>query len=329
MKKFTIFGILLIIGFIYFLIRDYNSVYLDISTEQPKIIDTTVELSQKTEVQKKETEFDKFKNAYFAINGKNYETSVISSSKPNISIVLIQKDVSDKNIRNVINSVENFVTIALNPQKLKADTINLARQKRHEVLISIPMEPINFPDNNPGTLTLLTGLTFDENSKNLEKIFAITDKNIGFINVDGGRFVVSKNDLLPVLEKISTKKLFFINAVSYDNSTTDSILQESDVTAENFTTLLPYDYLSEERLKELFNTIDSIANNDPKKLQLVVLYASGLSIKNLNNWTNKNKQNYNFITLSNYFLEKKRLYYENTKSEKNDNVKPSLDSRNA
>ena len=329
MKKYIICGILLLSGFVYFAIRDYNATYVEVSSNPNQNIELQAKIAQNKLNLQKDAEFKKYIDSYKTVNASNYENSVISTTKPNVAVVVLQKDISATFTRNMVNALDSFVTIALQPQNLKADIVDFIRNKKHEILISIPMEPINFPDNNPGPLTLLTGLTFDENSKNLEKILNITNQSVGFINIDGGRFAVSKNDFLPVLERISSKKLFFVNASSYDNSITDSILQASSAISENFATLLPYDYLSEERLKELFTSVDTAIKSNPKKLHLVILYASGLSVKNLKSWIEVNKQNYNFITLSSYFLEKKRLDYENTKLEKTEKNKlPPSDAGN-
>lgn len=319
MKKYLLGGFLLLLILIYFVIRDYNSTYIDIRANPDQENSLQQQINSNKELLQQDTEFEKYISSYQSSHKDDYEESVISNDKPNVSVIILQKDISETFTRNMVTSLDSCVTIALQPISITNDIVNFIRKNKHEILVSIPMEPINFPDNNPGAMTLLTGLTFDENLKNLEKIFQLTDRNIGFINIDGGRFAVSKNDLLPILEKISSKKLFYINASSYDNSITDSILKDSSAISENFVTLLPYDYLSEERLKELFTSIDNNIKANQKQMHLVILYASELSVKNLKNWIEVNKQNYNFITLSSYLLGKKRLDYENSKLKKTEN----------
>ena len=52
------------------------------------------------------------------------------------------------------------VTLAFTPYG--ADPTKLAeraRAQRHEILLQVPMEPFDYPDNDPGPQTLLTTLT--------------------------------------------------------------------------------------------------------------------------------------------------------------------------
>ena len=41
------------------------------------------------------------------------------------------------------------------------------RQGGHEVLLQLPMEPFDYPDNDPGPQTLLTMLSADQNADRL------------------------------------------------------------------------------------------------------------------------------------------------------------------
>ena len=46
--------------------------------------------------------------------------------------------------------------------------IDLARANGHEVLLEIPMEPIDYPDNDPGPYTLLASANAQEINRRLE-----------------------------------------------------------------------------------------------------------------------------------------------------------------
>ena len=50
--------------------------------------------------------------------------------------------------------------------------MDLARQHGHEVLIEIPMEPYDYPDNDPGPPTLLTTASAEENQRRPEYLLS-------------------------------------------------------------------------------------------------------------------------------------------------------------
>ncbi len=47
-----------------------------------------------------------------------------------------------------------------------------ARRSGHELLMQIPMEPFDYPNNDPGPLTLTTGQPQKENLKRLHEAMA-------------------------------------------------------------------------------------------------------------------------------------------------------------
>lgn len=309
MKKIIVLSVLVFTAWVYFLIRDYNAVYVPVSEGGAvAIVNLSEETKLKTRIDNKQ-KFEEFIRNYKEKHPGQYEKSIFSDSKANVSIILIQKEFSQQYLKDVIETPAH-ITLAFQTQAVNNDVLKLARDKNHEVILTIPMEPVNFPDNNPGPLTLLTGLTLDENMKNLEKLLSFSEYSIGFLNIDGSRFAVSKNDLIPVLEKLSSQNFFFVNAASFDGNITDEILKESSCITENYKTLLPYDYMSEDRLKDFFSNVDASIKSSEEKSHLVIIYASNLSLKSLKTWIKSHENEYNFITLSNYLFNKERLKYE-------------------
>jgi len=325
MKKILLLSTLVFVGWVYFLIRDYNTIYVPVSDGiNDNVINLSEETKLKTLIDNKQ-KFEDFIKEYKESHKGQYEKSLCSDSKVNVAVILIQKEFSQQYLRELIDNTPSHVTLAFQTQAMNEDVLRLARDKHHEVILTIPMEPVNFPDNNPGPLTLLTGLTLDENMKNLEKLLSFSKYSIGFLNIDGGRFAVSKNDLLPILEKLSSQNFFFVNAVSFDGNITDEIIKESSCITENYKTLLPYDYMSEDRLKDFFNNVDASIKSSEEQSHLVIIYASHLSLEALKTWIKAHNQEYNFITLSNYLFNKERLKYEKGLQKSEQNPKDSTD----
>ena len=90
--------------------------------------------------------------------------------------------------------------------------IDLARASGHEVILDLPMEPVDYPAINPGPQALLTSLTAAENAGRLEWHL---DRATGYIGVThnmGSRFTASPDDMRPVLSTIKARGLMFLDS---------------------------------------------------------------------------------------------------------------------
>ncbi len=90
--------------------------------------------------------------------------------------------------------------------------IDLARASGHEVILDLPMEPVDYPAINPGPQALLTSLTAAENADRLEWHL---DRATGYIGVThnmGSRFTASPDDMRPVLSTIKARGLMFLDS---------------------------------------------------------------------------------------------------------------------
>src|SRR4029079_18687189 len=85
----------------------------------------------------------------------------------------------------------------------------IARADGHEVLLQIPLEPNNYPTENPGPHTLLTTLPPDENMKRLEWLMSRYTGYVGVTNLMGAKFEATQNALTPVLEEVKARGLLY------------------------------------------------------------------------------------------------------------------------
>jgi len=85
-----------------------------------------------------------------------------------------------------------------------------ARQRRHEVLIQIPMEPKDYPENNPGPHTLLTSLSIDKNLQRLDWLLNRFSNIMGVTNFLGGKFAEAPTALAPIMMELKARNLVYI-----------------------------------------------------------------------------------------------------------------------
>ncbi len=107
-----------------------------------------------------------------------------------------------------------------------ADWIAQARAAGHEVLLQIPMEPFNYPTNDPGPHTLLTSLSSEDNIGRLEWLLGRGSGYVGVTNYMGSRFTSSAGHLRPVLDVLKTRGLLFLDARVTRNSVAEQVAMD-------------------------------------------------------------------------------------------------------
>jgi polysaccharide deacetylase 2 family uncharacterized protein YibQ len=86
-----------------------------------------------------------------------------------------------------------------------------ARREGHEVLLQVPMEPFDYPDNDPGPQTLLTSLTSKQNVDRLHWFMSRFQGYVGIANYMGGRFTASENAIGPLLRETAQRGLIYFD----------------------------------------------------------------------------------------------------------------------
>ena len=100
-----------------------------------------------------------------------------------------------------------FVPYATNAAALVAR----ARSGGHEVLLQVPMEPFDYPDNDPGPQTLLTSLTPQQNIDRLYWLMSRFQGYVGLSNTMGARFTASEPSFGPILRETAKRGLIFVD----------------------------------------------------------------------------------------------------------------------
>lgn len=94
-----------------------------------------------------------------------------------------------------------------------------ARRKGHEIVLQVPMEPFDYPVNNPGRGTLLVEKDGAGNLANLHRAMAEITNYTGIMNYMGARFLADDKALDPVMRDIGKRGLMFLD----DGSTARSL----------------------------------------------------------------------------------------------------------
>ncbi|OLP60353.1 hypothetical protein BJF93_15485 [Xaviernesmea oryzae] len=86
-----------------------------------------------------------------------------------------------------------------------------ARRSGHEILLQLPMEPFDYPANDPGPRTLKTRASAEANLASLHRAMGSITNYTGVMNFLGGRFLSNADALEPVLRETGQRGLLFLD----------------------------------------------------------------------------------------------------------------------
>ena len=98
-----------------------------------------------------------------------------------------------------------------------------ARRAGHEILLQMPLEPFDYPQNDPGLYTLRTDLGETQNLAELHRAMAQITNYTGIVNFMGGRFLSNADALEPVIRDVSSRGLLFLDDGSSAQSLSGTI----------------------------------------------------------------------------------------------------------
>lgn len=134
------------------------------------------------------------------------------TSIPKIAIIIQGLGLSETGTDNAIESLPADVTFAMAPYGTDLDRwMQKARSRGHELLLQLPLEPFDFPDNDPGPHTLLVSLRPDEMLDRLAWLMTRVTNYVGTINEMGARFTTTKPSMQLLLEKLRDRGLMFVD----------------------------------------------------------------------------------------------------------------------
>ena len=95
--------------------------------------------------------------------------------------------------------------------------------QRHEILLQVPMEPFDYPDNDPGPQTLLTTLSAEQNIDRLYWHLSRFQGFAGIANFMGARFVVTDAVMQPIIREAAKRGLGYLDDGSAPRSVASSL----------------------------------------------------------------------------------------------------------
>lgn len=135
-----------------------------------------------------------------------------AAKMPVVAIVIGGLRVGAAKTTDAIMKLPPAVTLAFTPYGSDPGKLaERARAQRHEIFLQIPMEPYDFPDNDPGPQTLLTSLSADQNMDRMYWHLSRMQGYAGITNFMGARFVATDAAMQPIIREAAKRGLGFFD----------------------------------------------------------------------------------------------------------------------
>ncbi|MCK1738011.1 divergent polysaccharide deacetylase family protein [Bradyrhizobium sp. 138] len=135
-----------------------------------------------------------------------------AAKMPVVAIVIGGLGVGAAKTTDAIMKLPAAVTLAFTPYGADPGKLaERARAQRHEIFLQVPMEPYDFPDNDPGPQTLLTSLSADQNTDRLYWHLSRMQGYAGITNFMGARFIATEPAMQPIIREAARRGLGFFD----------------------------------------------------------------------------------------------------------------------
>jgi hypothetical protein len=181
-----------------------------------------------------------------------------------------------------LRSLPGAVTLAFSPYGTSLERwIARSRTNGHEILLQMPMEPFDFPDNDPGPQTLLATLPGEANVDRMHWVLSRASNYAGVINYLGARFTSDAEAMRPVLKDLAARGLFYLD----DGVSTRSVA--GDVARSEAVPFLKADVLidavaNEEAIEARLAQLEQLARQ--RGIAVGVASALPVSVRRLSEW---------------------------------------------
>ncbi len=138
--------------------------------------------------------------------------SAANANLPRIAIIITGLGIGARTTEDAITQLPGPVTLAFAPYGSDLERVAAhARAEGHELLLQLPMEPFDYPDNDPGPQTLLTSLAPEQNIDRMHWLMSRFQGYVGVANYMGSRFTASDASFAPVLREVAQRGLMYLD----------------------------------------------------------------------------------------------------------------------
>ena len=158
----------------------------------------------------------------------------LDDGQPRLAIIIDGMGLDEAHTRDIIETLPGSVTLAFSPYgEMLEPLVGRAREKGHEILLSVPMETANTNINDPGPYALMRAASPEKNLANLAWAMNRFSTYVGIIPMMRNFFVTSRTAMEPVLNDLKKRGLLFVSLPSYQRTPIGRLARATGVPTVN------------------------------------------------------------------------------------------------
>lgn len=154
----------------------------------------------------------------------------LAKDRPIVALIIGGMGISENSTNYAITQLPPAVTLAFAPYGNGLQRwMDRARARGHETLIELPMEPFDYPNNDPGPYTLLSK---SEPAQNIDRLHWLLTRGSGYVgvtNYQGARFITDTKALEPIFTDLQERGLMYVDHPGVRRSKTQEMALAVDM----------------------------------------------------------------------------------------------------
>jgi len=143
---------------------------------------------------------------------KPVKSTIPAKHRPLVAIIIDDLGY-DKKIAIKFSKLNAVLTFSILPHSPFQKTIaHLSREKGFDTMLHLPMEPVEYPDVNPGPGTLLTSMTPDQLTRQLENDLDAVPFIKGVNNHMGSKMTAASSQMYQIFSILKKRGLYFVDS---------------------------------------------------------------------------------------------------------------------
>jgi uncharacterized protein len=132
--------------------------------------------------------------------------------RPMVALIVGGLGLNPATTREAIESLPSQVTLSFVPYTPGLQGwIDLARANGHEVIIEVPMQPLNYPDNDTGPQTLMANSRMEDLMARMNWVMSRASGYFAMSNYQGGAFFKDKAALGTFMQNLQARGIAFVD----------------------------------------------------------------------------------------------------------------------
>lgn len=175
--------------------------------------------------------YDPKEKRYFILKIKN-DLNNLYEKITKLSIIIDDFGYFSDELLQEFLALDKNINFSILPElSYSQEVMQKAYNQGRETMIHMPMEPISYPQNDPGKNAIFVNLSEKEIKKRVKKYIKNLPLCIGVNNHMGSLAMQHKNVLIPIMDILKEKGLFFVDSRTTPKTVGYELAQEMDIPA--------------------------------------------------------------------------------------------------